>query len=338
MQDVQIKHEDLGLSNEDVLAMFETMLMARRLDERMWLLNRSGKIPFVISCQGQEAAQVGAAFALDKNKDYIAPYYRDMGVVLHFGMTPRELMLSAFAKAEDPNSGGRQMPGHFGQKKNRIITGSSPVTTQVPHAVGVALAGRLQKEDFVSFVTLGEGSSNQGDFHEGANFAGVHKLPVIIMVENNQYAISVPVERQLGCAKVSDRGIGYGMPGVTVDGKNPLQVYKVVKEAADRARNGEGPSLIETVTYRLTAHSSDDDDRQYRTAEDIAEGKAKDPIVLFEKYLMDAGVMTDAIRTEIEERIMAEVNEATDYAEAAPYAQPEHALKYVYAPVDGGDM
>lgn len=204
--------------------------------------------------------------------------------------------------------------------------------------MGVALAGRLQKEDFVSFVTLGEGSSNQGDFHEGANFAGVHKLPVIIMVENNQYAISVPVERQLGCAKVSDRGIGYGMPGVTVDGKNPLQVYKVVKEAADRARNGEGPSLIETVTYRLTAHSSDDDDRQYRTAEDIAEGKAKDPIVLFEKYLMDAGVMTDATRTEIEERVMAEVNEATDYAEAAPYAQPEHALKYVYAPVDGGDM
>jgi len=204
--------------------------------------------------------------------------------------------------------------------------------------VGVALAGRLQKEDFITFVTLGEGSSNQGDFHEGANFAGVHKLPVIIMVENNQYAISVPVERQLGCAKVSDRGIGYGMPGVTVDGKCPLQVYKVVKEAADRARRGEGPSLIETVTYRLTAHSSDDDDRQYRTAEDIAEGKAKDPILLFEKYLMDTGVMTEKLRTEIEERVMAEVNEATDYAEAAPYAPPEHAMKYVYAPVDGGDM
>lgn len=337
MQEVQIRHEELGLTNENVLEMFETMLMARRLDERMWLLNRSGKIPFVISCQGQEAAQVGAAFALNKNKDYIAPYYRDMGVVLHFGMTPRDLMLSAFAKAEDPNSGGRQMPGHFGQKKNRILTGSSPVTTQVPHAVGVALAGRLQKEDFITFVTLGEGSSNQGDFHEGANFAGVHKLPVIIMVENNQYAISVPVERQLGCAKVSDRGIGYGMPGITVDGKCPLQVYKVVKEAAERARSGGGPSLIETVTFRLTAHSSDDDDRQYRTAEDIAEGRAKDPVVLFENYLREAGIMNDASRAEIENRVMAGVNDATDFAEEAPYAKPEHALKYVYAPVDGGD-
>lgn len=338
MQEVQIRHEELELTNEDVLEMFETMLMARRLDERMWLLNRSGKIPFVISCQGQEAAQVGAAFALDKNKDYIAPYYRDMGVVLHFGMTPRDLMLSAFAKAEDPNSGGRQMPGHFGQKKNRILTGSSPVTTQVPHAVGVALAGRLQKEDFITFVTLGEGSSNQGDFHEGANFAGVHKLPVIIMVENNQYAISVPVERQLGCAKVSDRGIGYGMPGITVDGKCPLQVYKVVKEAAERASNGGGPSLIETITFRLTAHSSDDDDRQYRTAEDIAEGKAKDPIILFEKYLREVGIMNDTLRSEIEDHVMTEVNAATDYAETAPYAKPEEALKYVYAETGGGDV
>ncbi|MEK4759630.1 thiamine pyrophosphate-dependent dehydrogenase E1 component subunit alpha [Viridibacillus sp. FSL E2-0187] len=334
---VENRHEAIGLTNEDVLKMYETMLLARRIDERMWLLNRAGKIPFVISCQGQEAAQVGAAFALDNNKDYIAPYYRDMGVVLHFGMTTKELMLSAFAKAEDPNSGGRQMPGHFGQKKNRILTGSSPVTTQVPHAVGVALAGKMQKKDFITFVTLGEGSSNQGDFHEGANFAGVHKLPVIIMVENNKYAISVPVEKQLACKNVSDRAIGYGMPGVTVDGKDPIEVYKVVKEAADRARNGEGPSLIETVTYRLTAHSSDDDDRQYRTAEDLAEGRATDPIITFAKYLHEQGILTDALETEINERIMTEVNEATDYAEQAPYAAPEDALKFVYAE-DGGSI
>lgn len=330
MVEEKIHHEQLGLSNEDVLQMYETMLMARRLDERMWLLNRAGKIPFVISCQGQEAAQVGAAFALDNTKDYIAPYYRDMGIVLHFGMTPKDLMLSAFAKAEDPNSGGRQMPGHFGQKKNRIITGSSPVATQIPHAVGVALAGKMRQEDHLTLVSLGEGSTNQGDFHEGANFAGVHKLPVIILVENNQYAISVPVERQLGCAKVSDRAIGYGMPGVTVDGKNPLEVYSVVKEAAERARRGEGPSLIETVTFRLTAHSSDDDDRQYRTAEDIAEGRSKDPIKLFENYLIETGVATEVDFEDINNRVIAVVNEATDYAENAPYAAPEHTLRYVY--------
>ncbi len=329
------RHEELGLTNDDVLKMFETMLLARRIDERMWLLNRAGKIPFVISCQGQEAAQVGAAFALDNTKDYIAPYYRDMGVVLHFGMTARELMLSAFAKAEDPNSGGRQMPGHFGQKKNRILTGSSPVTTQLPHAVGVALAAKIEKKDFITFVTLGEGSSNQGDFHEGLNFAGVHKLPCITMVENNKYAISVPFERQVASKNVADRASSYGMPGVTVDGKDPIEVYRVVKEAADRARNGEGPSLIEAVTYRLTAHSSDDDDRQYRTAEDIAEGKALDPLITFAKYLRDLDILPEELEKEINDRVMKEVNEATDYAESAPYAAPEDALKHVYA--DGGN-
>ncbi|ANB56312.1 hypothetical protein GFC29_1635 [Anoxybacillus sp. B7M1] len=325
------RHQALGLSDETVLEMYETMLLARKIDERMWLLNRAGKIPFVISCQGQEAAQVGAAFALDRTKDYVLPYYRDMGVVLTFGMTPTELMLSAFAKAEDPNSGGRQMPGHFGQKKNRIVTGSSPVTTQVPHAVGIALAAKMEKKDFISFVTFGEGSSNQGDFHEGANFAGVHKLPVIFMCENNKYAISVPVEKQLACEKVSDRAIGYGMPGYTVDGNDPLEVYKAVKEAADRARRGEGPTLIETVSYRLTAHSSDDDDRAYRTPEELAEAKAKDPILSFAGYLKEVGVLTEELEKEILDRVMKQVNEATDYAEKAPYAEAEHALKYVYA-------
>lgn len=325
------RHQALGLSDEKVLQMYETMLLARKIDERMWLLNRAGKIPFVISCQGHEAAQVGAAFALDRTKDYVLPYYRDMGVVLTFGMTPTELMLSAFAKAEDPNSGGRQMPGHFGKKKNRIVTGSSPVTTQVPHAVGIALAAKMEKKDFIAFVTFGEGSSNQGDFHEGANFAGVHKLPVIFMCENNKYAISVPISKQLACEKVSDRAIGYGMPGYTVDGNDPLEVYKVVKEAADRARRGEGPTLIETVSYRLTSHSSDDDQRAYRSEEELEEARAKDPIISFAKYLKEAGVLTDELEKEIHDRVMKQVDEATDYAEKAPYAKPEHALKYVYA-------
>ncbi|PFX66220.1 2-oxoisovalerate dehydrogenase [Bacillus toyonensis] len=325
------RHEELGLSDEQVLEMFRTMLLARKIDERMWLLNRAGKIPFVISCQGQEAAQVGAAFALDREKDYALPYYRDMGVVLAFGMTAKELMLSAFAKAGDPNSGGRQMPGHFGQKKNRIVTGSSPVTTQVPHAVGIALAGKMEKKDLVTFVTFGEGSSNQGDFHEGANFAGVHKLPVIFMCENNKYAISIPVEKQLACKNVSDRAIGYGMPGYTIDGNDPLAVYKAVKEAADRGRRGEGPTLIETVSYRLTAHSSDDDDRVYRDKEEVEEAKKEDSIITFAAYLKEAGVLTEEFEKQMLDEIMHIVNEATEYAENAPYAAPEDALKHVYA-------
>lgn len=327
---VENRHQALGLSNETVLKMFETMVLARKIDERMWLLNRAGKIPFVISCQGQEAAQVGAAFGLDNNKDYVLPYYRDLGVVLTFGMTAKDIMLSGFAKKEDPNSGGRQMPGHFGQKKNRIVTGSSPVTTQVPHAVGIALAGKLEGKDLVSFVTFGEGSSNQGDFHEGANFAGVHKLPVIFMCENNKYAISVPIEKQLSCEKVSDRAIGYGMPGETVDGNDPLAVYEAVKRAADRARRGEGPSLIETVSYRLTPHSSDDDDRTYRSREEVEESKKRDSIITFALYLKDVGILSDELEKEIYAKIQTIVDEATDYAENAPYAEPEDALKYVY--------
>ncbi|MCF3941715.1 thiamine pyrophosphate-dependent dehydrogenase E1 component subunit alpha [Oceanobacillus alkalisoli] len=329
------RHQQAGLTDEQVLDMYKTMLLARKIDERMWLLNRSGKIPFVISCQGQEAAQIGASFALDRERDWSAPYYRDLGVVLAFGMTAKDLMLSAFAKAEDPNSGGRQMPGHFGQRKNRILTGSSPVTTQLPHAVGVALAGKMEHEDFVSFVTLGEGSTNQGDFHEGLNFAGVHKLPVITMVENNKYAISVPFERQVASENVSIRAKSYGMHGVTVNGNDPIEVYSAVKEARERAVNGDGPSLIEAVTYRLTAHSSDDDDRTYREKEEVEEAKKDDCILTFSTYLKESGVLTEKREEQIKREVQEIVNEATEYAEQAPYAEPEHALRYVYEEQEG---
>lgn len=189
----------------------------------------------------------------------------------------------------------------------------------------------MEGKDLVTFVTFGEGSSNQGDFHEGANFAAVHKLPVIFMCENNKYAISVPYEKQVACEKISDRAIGYGMPGVTVDGNDPLEVYKAVKEAADRGRRGEGPTLVETISYRLTAHSSDDDDRAYREQEEVAEAKKNDPILSFAAYLKEVGVLDKEKEQEIVDRIAKLVNEATDYAENAPYAEPEHALKYVYA-------
>ncbi|MEM1499647.1 thiamine pyrophosphate-dependent dehydrogenase E1 component subunit alpha [Bacillus velezensis] len=325
------RHQALGLSDEEAVEMYRTMLLARKIDERMWLLNRSGKIPFVVSCQGQEAAQVGAAYALNRDTDYVLPYYRDIGVVLAFGMTAKDLMMSGFAKAADPNSGGRQMPGHFGQKENRIVTGSSPVTTQVPHAVGIALAGRMDKKDIVSFVTFGEGSSNQGDFHEGANFAAVYKLPVIFMCENNKYAISVPYDRQVACEKISDRAAGYGMPGVTVDGNDLLEVYRAVKEARERASKGEGPTLIETVSYRLTPHSSDDDDSSYREREEVEEAKKQDPLLLYKAYLQEAGLLGEEKEKTMLDDIMAIVNEATDEAEKAPYASPESTLDHVYA-------
>lgn len=326
----QQRHHQAGLTDSDVLDMYYYMLLARKLDERQWLLNRAGKIPFVVSCQGQEAAQVGAAFALEVGRDYLCPYYRDFGVVLRFGQTARDIMLSAFAKAEDPSSGGRQMPGHFSSKKLKILSGSSPVTTQVPHAVGLALAGKIKQEDFVVYTSFGEGSSNQGDFHEGANFAGVHKLPVIFFCQNNQYAISVPLSKQLACKSVADRAIGYGFPGVSVDGNDPIATYEAVKQAVDRARAGEGPTLIEAITYRLAPHSSDDDDRTYRSREEVEAAKRKDPILTFAEYLRQAGVMDESKQAEIADRVQAEVDDALEYAEQAPYPSPESALLHVY--------
>lgn len=332
--DAGFRHEQLGLTNGQVIDMYRYMLLARKFDERNMLLQRAGKINFHVSGIGQEAAQVGAAFALDREKDYFLPYYRDYGFVLAVGMTPRELMLSAFAKADDPNSGGRQMPGHFGSKRLRIVTGSSPVTTQVPHAVGFALAAKMQKKDFVSFVTFGEGSSNQGDFHEGCNFAGVQKLPVIIMCENNQYAISVPMHKQLA-GKVSDRALGYGFPGVRVDGNDALAVYAAVKVARERAVRGEGPTLIEAMMYRLSPHSTSDNDLAYRTKEEVDENWAKDGVARMKNYLIECGIWDEAKDADLAAELLLEVKEAIEYADHAPFPKPEDTLLHVYADSDG---
>lgn len=324
------EHEQLGLTNGQVIDMYRYMLLGRKFDERNLLLQRAGKINFHVSGIGQEAAQAAAAFALDREKDYFLPYYRDYSFVLSVGMTPYELMLSAFAKADDPNSGGRQMPGHFGSKRLRIVTGSSPVTTQVPHAVGVALSAKMRKQDFVSFVTFGEGSSNQGDFHEGANFAGVHKLPVIFMCENNQYAISVPLHKQIS-GKVSDRALGYGFPGIRVDGNDALAVYKAVKEARERAIRGEGPTLIEAMMYRLSPHSTSDNDLAYRTKEEVEENWKKDGIVRFKQYLISCGIWDEEKDADLQAQLALEIKEATDLADNAPFPKPEDTLKHVYA-------
>ncbi|WP_127533826.1 thiamine pyrophosphate-dependent dehydrogenase E1 component subunit alpha [Paenibacillus kobensis] len=326
---ITARHHEVGLTDEQAIDMYRVMLLARKFDERVLLLQRAGKINFHVSGIGQETAQVAAGFALDRQNDYYLPYYRDYGLVLSVGMTVRELMLSVFAKAEDPNSGGRQMPGHFGSKRLRIVTGSSPVTTQVPHAVGIALAAKMKKQPIVSLVTFGEGSSNQGDFHEGCNFAGVHKLPVIIMCENNQYAISVPAHKQLG-GRIVDRAAGYGFPGFRVDGNDPLEVYRVVKEARERAISGDGPTLIEAMMYRLSPHSTSDNDLAYRTKEEVEENRAKDGIPKYKQYLIEAGIWSD----EQEEQFLVEVrgmlDDATTYADKAPFPTPESSLLHVY--------
>jgi 2-oxoisovalerate dehydrogenase E1 component alpha subunit len=325
------KHEELGLSKEVLLDMFYYMLLARSLDERMWLLNRQGKAPFVISCQGHEAIQIGSVFALERGKDWFLPYYRDLGMIVALGVTPREVMMQHFAKKDDPSSGGRQMPGHYGYAAHKIVTGSSPVATQNCHAVGIALASKMRKTGEVTVVSVGEGGTSKGDWHESLNMAGIHKLPVIFLCQNNQYAISVPVPQQVAGGSVAARGEGYGMPGVEVDGTDVVAVYDVMKQAADRARSGEGPTLIEAKTYRLTAHSSDDNDRTYRGREEVEAWRAKEPMPRFRQYLLDRGVATEEELNEIKKRIDAEVNDATDWAEQQPDPVAEEAVLHVLA-------
>lgn len=319
-----------GLPAETLQEMFYVLALARALDERMWQVNRAGRAPFVVSGQGHEGAQVGAAFGLDREKDVLLPYYRDLALCLAWGMTAAESMITLMAKAGDPQSGARQMPNHFGSARLRIITGSSPVATQLPHATGTAFAAKLRRTGQVSFTCFGEGASSKGDFHEALNFAGIHKLPVVFFCENNRYAISVPQDLQMPIAHVADRAAGYGFPGVIVDGTDTLAVYAAVKVAADRARRGDGPTLVEAKLYRFTPHSSDDDDRTYRSQEEVRAWKARDPLALFEQRLRDVGALDDAALAGIKTHIKREVAAATEAAEQAPLPDPATFDQHVY--------
>lgn len=321
---------DNGLTPELMLDMYYHMALARAVDDRMWILNRQGRAPVVYTSNGHEAAQVGSAFALNRGEDWIVPYYRDLALVLAWGMTPREIMLHLLGRADDPNSGGRQMPAHWGHAKLNILTTGSVVATQDIHAAGLALASKVLKDGRVSVAYFGEGSTSQGEFHEALNFAAVHKLPVIFFNENNGYAISVPSRKQMAVQDVAARASGYGMPGVIVDGNDPVKVYEVVREAADRARRGEGPTLVEAKTYRFVPHSSDDDDRAYRSREEVAEAKKRDPIMMFEARLKEAGILTDEKLAEMQKKIKDAVNDATDYAEKAPLPDPATLGDHVY--------
>ena len=330
VEGIRVRHEDLGLDRDDLLKMYYYMLLARRVDERMWILNRQGRAAFVISCQGQEAAQVGAAYDLRPGYDYLYPYYRDSAMCMLLGQTARDQFLSLLGKKEDPNSAGRQMPGHYSSRDLNIVTASAPVGVQYPQATGSALAFKMRGEDGVVLTCGGEASTSGGDWHEAMNFAGVHDLPVVFLIENNVYAISIPETLQVA-GSIAARADGYGFPGVAVDGNDVLAVYEAAKEAFERARRGEGPTLIEARTYRLTAHSSDDDDRRYREKEEIEGWRQKDPITRFERYLEEAGILDAEKKEEISAGIKSEVDEAVEYAGDAPHAEPEEALERVYA-------
>jgi 2-oxoisovalerate dehydrogenase E1 component alpha subunit len=328
------RHIELGLTDDDVLDMYAQMLLARAVDERMWLMQRAGKIAFIISGQGHEGAQVGVTWPMRKGQDWMAPFYRSIAATLTFGMTAEDIITAHLAKGDDVSSGGRQMPGHYGGARYNIVSVSSPVGTQVLHAVGLAMGAWVKGEDSVAITYFGEGTSNQGEVHEAMNFAGVHKLPVIFVCENNGYAISVPLAQQVGGGSVAARGQGYGMPGVTVDGGDVLACYAAAREAHARAVRGDGPTLIEAKVVRMTSHSSDDDQRRYRDPDEVAALKEQDPILVFARQLRESGVLTDAIDERLRAAVKAEINDASKRAEARPGPDVAMAERFVYADAD----
>src|SRR5712691_6193651 len=289
----QSPHKLLDLSDAQLLEMHRYMLTTRMLDERMWALNRQGKAPFVVSSAGHEGCQVGSAYTLVRGSDYFVPNYRDLAAVLVAGLTPRDVLLGVYAKAEDPCNSARQMPSHWGCQRLGIISGSSPIATQVPHAVGLAYAVKYRREPAVVMCWFGEGATSEGDWHEGLNFAGIHRLPVVFFCENNKYAISVPQTKQMAIENVADRAAGYGFEGRVVDGNDVLACYEVTKAAVDKARSGGGPTLIEAKTYRYAPHTSDDDDRTYRSKDEVKHARRNDPIPRFQGYLKEHNVLTD---------------------------------------------
>jgi 2-oxoisovalerate dehydrogenase E1 component alpha subunit len=322
---------EAGLDDDELLAMYRMVALARAVDERMWILNRAGRIPFVISGQGHEGAQVGVTWALRKGHDWIAPFYRSIAMCMTFGMSARDIMLAQYARASDPSSGGRQMPGHYGDRRHNLLSVSSPVATQILHAVGIALAAKIRKTGQVALTAMGEGSSNQGDVHEALNFAAIHKLPFVFLVENNGYAISVPAVMELAVPDVAQRAAGYGIPGVVVDGADVLACYIAAKSAIERARAGDGPTLIEAKVTRLTGHSSDDQQTKYRSEEEMAFEKGRDALPRFRDQLRAAGILTPAVEAALTEEISAIVTDATDFAEGEPDPEPSTAMRWVYA-------
>jgi 2-oxoisovalerate dehydrogenase E1 component alpha subunit len=261
----------------------------------------------------------------------LAPYYRDLGLALGVGMTPFEILSSLFARATD-RSGGRQFPNHYSNHDLGVLSISSIIAGHCTHAVGVAAAFKYRGEHGRAVVcTTGEGATSQGEWHESVNFAAVHALPIVFLVENNEWAISTPQSMQMNVANVSDKAPGYGVAHKLCDGFNPVETYRAMNEALERARVRGGPTIVEAKCYRFLSHSTDDDDRTYRDREEIEERRKLDPVPRFEQALIEAGVIDAARAKAMRAEVLRETNEATDAAESQAYPTPESLYTNVVA-------
>ena len=324
------RHARLGLTDAEAVGLYRAMLLARRMSERTMALAFQGRVAIAVSAEGHEASQVGAVAALEP-ADYLYPFYRGIGSALTRGQSAAAIMLEHFGRAEGPTA-GRPMPCHWTDPSLHLISNSSSVGTHIPHAVGTALAARLRGEAAVAYASFGEGAVSKGDFHEGLNFAAIHKLPVILVCENNGYVISAPFRLESPIASVADRAPAYGVPGVSVDGMDVLAVYAAVREARARAIRGEGPSLIEARVYRYGYHTSHVGQENYRSPEEIERQRARDPVPNFRAYLQGLGLLTESDAAGLAAEVDAEVDAAVRAAEQASPPPRELATQQVLVP------
>ena len=316
-------------SKKELLNIYRLMFQSRKLDDKQLILLKQGKGFFHIGASGHEAVQVAAANSMNNKQDYAYPYYRNQAFCLAYGMTSKDMLLSFLAKEDDPNSGGRQMPQHFSHKKLKIVSQSSPTGTQYLQATGVGFALQRNKDRGAVYVSSGEGTTSQGDFHEALNWASRVKAPVIFHIENNGYAISVPIKDQTAGASVYKISSGYeNLHRLKIDGTDYFESLMAFKVAVDRARKGLGPTLIESVVVRLLPHSSSDDHRKYRTKDEIDKDKENDPIQKFKNECLNVGIIKTLDFEKIEKNIIDEINDDTLWAETQ--ADPNDPMANLY--------
>jgi 2-oxoisovalerate dehydrogenase E1 component alpha subunit len=320
---------DPGLSNSELVSLYTAMVRVRLLDDRLVSLQRQGRIGFHIGSIGEEAAILGSTFAMRKN-DWVFPCYREFGSALWRGMALQRYIDNMFGNANDTVK-GRQMPDHYCAREVHFGSISSPIGTQITQAVGFSWAAKLKADDLVAIAYFGDGATSSSEFHNGLNFAGVFKTPTIFFCRNNGWAISVPTERQTASATFAEKGAAYGIPSIRCDGNDLLAVISATREALARAMRGDGPTLIEAITYRMSGHSTSDDPKAYRLESEVEEWRRRDPISRARRLLAARGIWTDADQNAAETAIQEEIKQAIAVAEKTPPPEQGSMFDDVYA-------
>lgn len=319
-----------GLDADDLVALHRRMVRTRELETTAWNLVRQNQVDFAANSAGHEGVSAGWSAAAVPGTDFLAPHYREIPALLTLGLSPVTILATLFGN-DKAIARGRQPYCYWGSVGHRILSASGPQPNHLTHGVGVAYASRLLREPEVTWITFGDGGASRGEFHEGLNFAAIHRVPAVFVCHNNGYTQAVALDRQAAHPDIARRAHGYDIPGVVVDGMDVLAVYRAAREARERAVAGEGPTLLEAKCYRFFANTSNDDDRRYRSGEEVAAWRERDPVPRFAAWLLAAGLVTEEELGAIREEEAQLVADALAEARAAPPPPPDEVWRHTYA-------